>query len=697
MNEKYIFIFIFLLILFYFILFNYINNYLRNMTNKKLENITIKFDYTPSEINKIKNSIVKNQEDWLITKKKQLNNNKNIKITNKDSENFLNSYLYLDNKYDYIIDPINILQYVSSDDSITNASINFTLDLINLSKKFYEDIDNYKLFKYYLNNNFIKTSVNPLIKKLCKDILRQFEDNGVHLDNEKRKIFTKLNKELDLYENDFSQNIMNDTKIVKFTKVELDGISEDVLKLHQSKDKLKKDYIFTTSYPDYSEILKNCNIRESREKINFEFNTVAKSNLELLVKILVCRNNISQLLNYKSSCNFYLSDNHIANKNAIMKMINKVSPILMKLSKKEYDNLTEYVNTSNSNFGQLKNYDIPYYSNKLLKQKYDIDNNLVKQYFTPSYSIPKILSIYCKLFGLKYNLIKNCPKWHEDVFVYKFSDSKTNELIGYIYFDLYPRPKKYTHAMTTPLQDSYQIICNNNNKRIIPVSAIVCNFDKKFMTTAEIQTFCHEFGHGLHQILSKAKYERYAGTSTELDFSEMPSQLFENWCREPSFLQQISHHYITHKKIPLELAKKIKKNKNFNNGLYYLRQILLMNYDLEVHLITNKEITKDTLYRLWYDLYDKFYPYKLDKNLYPMCRFEHLIGYQANYYSYMWTNIYAMDIFSKFKKNGIYDTKTGIKFRKEIFEKGGEVDGKVMIETFLGRKVKEDSFFELFD
>ena len=185
------------------------------MTNKKLGNIIIKFDYTPSEINKIKNSILKIQEDWLTTQKEQLKNNK---ITNKDSKKFLNSYLYLDNKYNYIINSIIILQYVSGSDSIRDASINFTLDLSNLSKKFYEDIDNYKLFKYYLNNNFIKTVADPLIKKICKDIFIQFENNGVHLDNEKRKIFTKISRELDLYENDFSQNIMNDTKNIKFTK-----------------------------------------------------------------------------------------------------------------------------------------------------------------------------------------------------------------------------------------------------------------------------------------------------------------------------------------------------------------------------------------------------------------------------------------------------------------------------------------------
>jgi Zn-dependent oligopeptidase len=377
-----------------------------------------------------------------------------------------------------------------------------------------------------------------------------------------------------------------------------------------------------------------------------------------------------------------------------MKMINKVSPILIKLSKKECDTLVNFWNLH-----ELKEYDIAYYSNKLLKQKYNIDNNLVKEYFTPSYSIPKILSIYCKLFGLKCNLIKNYPKWHEDIFVYKFLDSKTNELMGYIYFDLYPRSKKYTHAMTTPLQNTYMINNNNNNnkQRIIPISAIVCNFDKKFMTIGEIETFCHEFGHGLHQILSKTQYELYAGTSTEADFAEMPSQLFENWCQEPSFLRKISSHYITHKKISLVLAKKIQKNKNFNNGLFYLRQILLSSYDLQVHSITNnQEITKDKLYNLWFELHNKLYSYPLEKNIYPMCRFEHLIGYEANYYSYMWTNIYAKDIFSQFKKNGIYDTKTGIKFRKEIFEKGGEVKGVEMIEGFLGRSVNENAFFEMF-
>ena len=682
MKEKYIFLFIFLLILFYFILFIYINNYLKNikMTKNKLGNIIIKFDYTPSEINKIKNSIIKNNEKWLNEQKINLKNN----ITNKDSKQFLNSYLYLGNEYDYVIQSISILQYVSDNDSIREASVNFSLDLSNSIKKMYEDSNNYKLFKYYLNNNFIKNSNDHLIKKICKDIFKQFENNGVHLDNKNQAKFVKISKELDLYENDFSQNIMKDTKEIKFSKVELDGISENVLKLH-------KDYIFTTSYPDHSEILKNCNVRDTRQKINFEFNTVAKPNLDLLVKILICRNNKSKLLNYESSCDYYLSDNHIATKNDIMKMINKVSPILVKLSKKESNTLVNF-----GNLNQLKEYDIAYYSNKLLKQKYNIDNNLVKEYFTPSYSIPKILSIYCKLFGLKCNLIKNCPKWHEDVFVYKFSDNNTNELMGYIYFDLYPRSKKYTHAMTAPLQNTY-IFNNNNKQRIIPISTIVCNFDKKFMNMGEIETFCHEFGHGLHQILSKTQYELYAGTSTEADFTEMPSQLFENWCHEPSFLRKISSHYISHKKIPLDLAKKIQKNKNFNNGFFYLRQVLLSSYDLQVHSITNnQEITKDKLYNLWFELHDKLYSYSLDKNIYPMCRFEHLIGYEANYYSYMWTNIYAKDIFSQFKKNGIYDTKTGIKFRKEIFEKGGEVNGVEMIEGFLGRSVNEKAFFEMF-
>jgi Zn-dependent oligopeptidase len=249
--------------------------------------------------------------------------------------------------------------------------------------------------------------------------------------------------------------------------------------------------------------------------------------------------------------------------------------------------------------------------------------------------------------------------------------------------------------MTYTIQNTYYDI--KKNKRVIPVCAIVCNFDPKFMSMGEINTFCHELGHGLHVVLSKTKYDFFAGTNVENDFAEMPSQLLENWVYQPSFLQKISCHYKTKDKIPLSMANKLQKLERFNIGLEYIRQILLMSYDLNVHRITNnKEITTKNLYDLWFKLQKNLYPYQLDKNIYPMCRFEHLIGYESNYYSYMWTNIYAHDIFSEFKKHGIYDKSTGLRYRKEILEKGGEVSGNNMMKTFLKRSTSPKSFLEQF-
>jgi Zn-dependent oligopeptidase len=701
-------------ILFYIIIFVLINNYLKpnikiieNMVSNKIatknnnnNNLALKFNYTVKEIEQIKNNIIKTKKDWLNNIKKKKDKNSIY------SKYFLDSYMYLLDEFNYTYGSIGILQYVSSDEKIKNASIKFSLDLSKENQKMFESKENYKLFKFYLDQEIKNPLTDKVLKKIIRKILLKFENNGVHLDEKDHLIFTKISKKLIEYENNFSQNIYNDVKKIKLSKDELDGLSEDVLKEHinnNSKGDQKK-YIFTTAYPDYNEIMKNCNKQETRKLLYNSFYNVAPKNLDLLEKILIYRNDLSHLLKYKSSVDFHLSDNHIATEKDITNMISKVSPILKKLVTKEHSNLSEFKNNNNNNNNNnsnLKEYDLAYYSNKFLKSEYNIDHELIKKYFPSNYTIPSILNIFGNLLGIKFNLVKNMAKWHKDVYIYSVSDNSSkinknnNNILGYIYFDLYPRPKKYTHAMTFTIQNTY--IDPVTEKRIIPICAIVCNFEKKFMSLGEINTFCHELGHGLHVILSKTKYEFFAGTSTENDFSEMPSQLLENWVYQPSFLQKISSHYKTKEPIPLSMANKLKKLEYYNIGIEYMRQILLMSYDIEVHKITNnKEITKKNLYDLWFKLQENLYPYALDKDIYPMCRFDHLMGYEANYYSYMWTNIYAMDIFSEFKKYGIYDKKTGLKYRKDILEKGGETTGKELMKNFLGRDTNEKAFFEMF-
>jgi Zn-dependent oligopeptidase len=344
------------------------------------------------------------------------------------------------------------------------------------------------------------------------------------------------------------------------------------------------------------------------------------------------------------------------------------------------------------------------------KKVLDLDDNIIKEYFPSTYTIPKILSIYSQIFHIKMILVKESSHkyWNKNVQLYKVIDNQTNKkkkLLGYFFLDLYPRLHKYSHAATFDLQNTYY---NQDGKRIIPITAIVCNFSppqnmggtgkNKRITSllqfGEIITFCHELGHALHNILSNVKYEMLAGVSMEHDFGEMPSQFFENWAWNSTFLQKISKHYQTNERIPVQIIEKIQKNRYFQVGIQYLHQILYIRYDLELH--SKKKVTKKYIHDLWFIISKELLPYQLSENTYPMCRFDHLMGYQSGYYGYLWSLIYSYDAFSLFEKKGIFNQNLGLKFRKEILEKGGTIKGTTMLENFLGRKTNNYAFLKIF-
>jgi len=367
------------------------------------------------------------------------------------------------------------------------------------------------------------------------------------------------------------------------------------------------------------------------------------------------------------------------------RLIAKILPILKKKANVEYEKI---LNISGKN--ELYEYDMAYYANMYKKRYLDINDNIIKEYFPSDYTIPKILDIYAKLFGIDIIQITQFEKYDYSILLYKVYDK--NEVLGYIYLDLYPRDGKYTHAATFTIQNTY---INKNNERVIPATAIVCNFNpSKLLSFDQVCTFCHELGHALHIVLSKVFYESFAGASTEIDFVEAPSQFFEFWCYDTAFLKNISIHYKTHKSMPIKYIENIKKNKYYNIGLNYLSQILFIEYDLTIH--GKKSVTEKYLRDLWFNISENLFPYKIERNTWPMCRFDHLVGYSSAYYSYLWSIIYSYDIFSVFEKNGIFNKKVGMKFRKMILEKGGSAKGTDMLKSFLGRKYNSNRFLQIF-
>jgi len=648
--------------------------------------LPVYFNYSPEDIKNIEATIIKTNNDWLEETKKNIS-----KLTPLQ---FLESYIYSSNKFDYMIGCISFLKYVVDDEKVRKASVEFDLNLKKYTLDFFKSSENYKLF-LILKKIKVKNGNKDNTKKLIKKILKSFENNGVHLKKGIKEDFIKINNKLMKLENDFSQNIADGTLTMKFKKSELDGIEENILKTHLDKD--NNIYTFDTSYPDNNVIMRDCKNRKTREKMYIKYNSIAKQNLPILKEILELRNKRSHIFGFKDSLSYYFDDNRIATKEKIEKLLVKLIPLLTKKYKYEYKKILEA-----SNEKELYDYDLSYYTNIYKKKYLDLNEKIIKTYFPSDYCIHKIFEVYSDIFNLKIKLVSASEKnyWNKDVILYKVSDSLNNELLGYLYLDLYPRKNKYNHAATFDIQNSYQ---NEDGKRIIPVTAIVCNFSVptsndtfSLFTFGEITTFCHEFGHALHFILSKSKYESLSGISLEDDFAEMPSQFFENFCYNKEFLQKISYNHKNGKCLPDSIIQNIQKNKNYNIALHYLTQILFIKYDLDIHQLKNN-ITEKYLHNHWFDLRNKLFPHiNYSKNTYPMCRFDHLIGYASLYYGYLWSIIYSYDAYSVFEKTGVFNKNTGLRFRKEILEKGSTLKSLKMLENFLQRKPSPSNFFRIF-
>jgi thimet oligopeptidase len=305
------------------------------------------------------------------------------------------------------------------------------------------------------------------------------------------------------------------------------------------------------------------------------------------------------------------------------------------------------------------------------------------------------------LFGTLFSIsIKEAsfPLWHKDVKSYQISD-KDGSLIGYFVMDMFPREGKFGHAamfdVIVPREHGYK-----TEKYIAPLSTMVCNFPTpsknapSLLSISEVETLFHEFGHLLHMTLSRARLESQAGANVAWDFVETPSQIMENWVWNEKILSKFSKHYKTGKKMPKGMIDRILSGKKFMNAYFYTRQILYGKFDLDLH--TGKVKDARGAYRKMNKLY---FNIDLPKNetLFP-AGFGHLVGYDAGYYSYLWALVYACDAFGEFEKKGNRDimtnTKIGMKWRKEVLEKGSSEDEMKLVTNFLGRKPNQKAFLK---
>ena len=574
------------------------------------------------------------------------------------------------------------LSYVSTDKNFRDAALALQMQMSQYMVDVATRRDVYRAIKAYADT---KPQLEPDQALLLKDMMIGFKNSGMELNDEELETFKKLNKEKAQYIIQFDKNVQEYKDYLDVDEARLQGLGADYISKQKKTPQGK--YRVTLDYPDYVPFMLNSDSDAARKELEFKYNRRGgEENVELLEKTLTLRRQIAQLLGYKNHAQLKLENRMAKNPETVEKFLKDLQKRLQPMAKQEDKNLIAYKNENKGTKSRtLYPYESGYWSNKYKKENLDVDPEVIKEYFPSDVVISGMLELFGDLFGITFEPA-DIPVWHPDVKAFKIVNKDDGALVAYFYMDLYPREGKYKHAACFDLVEGKE---KEDGTYQIPFVAIVANMNKpsadapSLLKHGEVSTLFHEFGHVLHNALTKARYSSQSGTSVSWDFVETPSQMLERWAWNPQVLKKISKHYKTRQPLPDEMIEKMIAAKNFGAAGSYLRQDFFAQYDMMLH---TKNKTPDTT-KTYFSLTKKIRGLPLTKGTYPQAAFGHIMGgYDAGYYGYLWSEVIAEDFFNEFEKNGIFNPDMGRKFRREILEKGGTVEEEQMVQNFLGRK-----------
>ncbi len=530
-------------------------------------------------------------------------------------------------------------------------------------------------------------------KKLFDETLRAYRRMGFALPKAKRDDLKKLLKELGKLEIDFSKNIndYNDHILVKPN--EIDGLPERYLQ-HLARD-AKGNYIVTLQYPDLVPFLENASHAGKRkELVDKNMKKGGKRNMVLLNRVLKLRKRHAEILGYNNHADFQTEERMAKTAKNVRSFIMDILPKLKPKVREEMKEMTVLKREHLKNpKAKLEYYDISYYGEKLQQKKFNIESEKIREYFPLQVVKKGMLEIYAEILGITFKKVTGYPSWHSDTEFYQVSNRGTSKPLAYFVLDLYPRENKYGHAAVFDCIHGWL----DGGIYNTPVAVMMTNFPKpsaehpSLMSHDEVVTFFHEFGHVMHQILTTATYISQAGTSVARDFVEAPSQMLENWVWDAEMLQKLSGHYKdSKKKLPNEYIQNLLASKNHLIGYSSARQLTLALFDLLLHTSDIQDpagaFDKITL---------QYLGIKRPKGNYWPAGFGHLCGgYDAGYYGYMWSKVYSSDMFTRFKKEGLLNKKTGINYRNWILEPGSSKEEIDLIKGFLKREPNSKAFLK---
>jgi len=517
--------------------------------------------------------------------------------------------------------------------------------------------------------------------RLLKDLLRDFRRNGLELAPEQQARVREINSELTKLQQDFVENISKSVLKITVKPSQLAGLPDAFIE--QRKPDEAGLVTLTTNYPDYFPIVSYCDDRSVARDLTAKFDSrAAEANTPVLNRVLALRNEKAKLLGYQTWADYAIEPRMAQSSPAVRSFLDRLSKDLKEPAKKEYDQFAaEYRRLGHKVAGPIPNYERQYIEQKLRQRKFDYDSKKLSEYLEVTAVKNGIMSIAERLYGIEFVLQENAPKWHEDVQVYQVVDQ--GQKLGKIYLDLHPRDNKYKHAAMFEIRPGKDL---GNGEYLPPTAALVCNFPKPgevpaLLAHTEVTTFFHEFGHALHHVLTRQPLASYAGTNTARDFVETPSQMFEEWAFRRESLDTFAKHHKTGELIPQDLYQALIKSRSFGRALHTERQVSLASLDFTFH---TRPVPFDTL-AVFTEVMSKTqrFAYLPDTNF--PATFGHLMGYDAGYYGYQWALVLAVDVLTRFEKEGFMNPAVARAWRTEVLEQGAGEDENKLVERFLGR------------
>lgn len=511
-------------------------------------------------------------------------------------------------------------------------------------------------------------------------ILRDFRRAGVNRDAATRRRIQELRDAIVAVGQDFERTIREDVRSIQTDPAELEGLPEDFVEAHPPGEDGK--ITLTTDYPDLFPVLKYARREDLRRRLYKEYlNRGHPENLKTLGRLLELRHDLARTLDYATFADYVTEDKMIESAQAAAAFIDRVAKVAEERAHEDYEEMLGRKRDDAPKAQRLEPWDRLYYPELLRAERHGFDAKAVRAYFPFQRVLEGLLSVTSELFGVRYERVEEPHVWHESVLCYDVYEGETPR--GRFYLDLHPRAGKFTHAASAN-------VVRGVRGTQLPQGLLMCNFPDPrkakaaLMEYSDVETFFHECGHLLHNILSgRVRWIENAMDSLEWDFIEVPSQMMEEWVRDPEVLQRFALHHETGEPIPAALVEKLRAAGTVARGLFARRQMSLAALSLRYYTRDPEGLDTTALAREVHETYDLL-PWFEGTHF--QCGFGHLNGYSAIYYTYMWSLAIQKDMFSRFEaRPSLLDPAEARRYRRLVLEPGSSRPASELVEGFLGR------------